>query len=524
MRQPRGGQWISTTWAEFRQQMLQVAAALREMGLQQGDRVAILGKNCAEWFVADLALQAAGLVSVPIYATASSGTISYVLKHSGAKAVFIGGLDDFAAQQPGIPDSVTLIAMPDSGLEQGISWDSLLATQPLTEPHIGAPDEMMTLIYTSGSTGHPKGVMISYGNYHYGSRAPVEVIGVSNNSQFFSYLPLAHITERAVLEGVALYSGSSVDFNESQATFSRDLQFSQPTFFISVPRLWMRFQSAVLAKMPQKKLDILLRIPIVAGITRRKIRKLLGLSRAEGCASGSAPISADLLRWYACIGVQISEGWGMSETSGVSVGNFEFNVDKLGSIGKPVPGTEIKLSEDGEILIRGAGVFKGYYRDPERTAESFTDDWFHTGDKGEFDKDGCLRISGRVKDLFKTGKGKYVVPVPIEGKLCVNQLIDQVCVMGSGRKQPVAVVVLSAEVSAGFSQAEITASLAKTLGEVNARLEGHMKMDAIFIVKEAWTIENGLLTPTLKIKRAELEEKYHDMISADVCDKVVWAS
>ncbi len=523
LRQPRNGKRLTTTWAEFHEQMLRMAAALRGIGLSPGDRVAILAKNCAEWFVADLAIQAAGLISVPIYPTASDQTIGYVLEHCDAKAIFLGPLDNSAKQRSAIPESTAVIALPADGVEATHEWGKMLAAhEPLETPHIGQPDETMTLVYTSGSTGNPKGVVLTYGNIDYNSRTPSELVGLSSDSTFFSYLPLAHVVERAGLEGASLYCGATVDFNESLETFAADIQYSQPTFFISVPRLWMRFQSKVLANIPRRRLDFLLRIPLVSGWIKRKIRRQLGLSRATLCASGSAPVSADLLHWFERLGVPISEGWGMSETFGVSLGNFVFRKDKLGSIGVPMPGTEVKLSDAGEILIRGPGVFKEYYREPEQTAAAFTDGWFHTGDKAEVDDDGYYYIKGRVKDLFKTGKGKYVVPVPIEGALCANPLIEQVCVMGSGRKQPVAVAVLSAEVSASMSREAIDESLADTLAKVNATLESHSKLDALFIAKEPWTIENGLLTPTLKIKRAELEQKYSALIAAEATDKVVW--
>ncbi len=523
LRQPRNGQRFTISWQAFHTQMLKMAAALQDMALSAGDRVAILSKNCAEWFIADLAIQAAGLISVPIYPTASAETISYVLNHSGTKAIFLGHLDSPEKQYAAIPRSIDIIALPTAEIDTPYVWSELMANYtPLPTPHIGESDETMTLVYTSGSTGNPKGVVLSYGNIAYSSKTPVDVMDISSESSFFSYLPLAHVVERAGLEGISLYCGAQVDFNESMETFVADLQYAQPTFFISVPRLWIRFQSQVLANMPQRRLDFLLRLPCISTWIKKKIRYQLGLSRATRCASGSAPISKDLLIWFERLGVQISEGWGMTETSGVAVGVFSFSKEKLGSIGVPMPGTEIKLSDAGEVLIKGPAIFKEYYREPELTEEAFTDGWFHTGDKAEIDDDGHFFIRGRVKDLFKTGKGKYVVPVPIESALSANLLIEQVCVMGSGRKQPVAVVVLSTEVSAGMSREEIALRLADTLAEVNGTLESHARLDAIFIAHEHWTIPNGLLTPTLKIKRAELEEKYSELIAENTKAKVVW--
>lgn len=212
----------------------------------------------------------------------------------------------------------------------------------------------------------------------------------------------------------------------------------------------------------------------------------------------------------------------MTETSCLAVINHPFNKEKMGTIGRPVEGTEIKISEQGEILLKSDGVIKEYYKEPEKTAEAIKDGWLYTGDKGELDSDGYLRITGRVKDLFKSSKGKYVVPVPIESLMFENTLIEQVCVMGSGLPQPVAAVVLSEEISVGMSNDELEKSLDDTRIHVNERLEGHEKIDRIVVTKEQWSIENGLLTPTLKIKRSELEVKYKDTISHDSKETVIW--
>lgn len=501
-----------------------MAAAYRNLGLKPGDKICIVSKNVAEWFIADFAAMLAGLICAPIYATAGEKTIAYVIDHSEAKAIIIGKLDSNEPTKAALKGrSLITIAMPYTSIDCDHSMDDLIATnEPLQDITIPDLDDVATLSYTSGSTGDPKGAVLTFRNIAYGSLVIANLLESTPDDRVLSYLPLAHITERISAEYQSLYAGFTVTFLESLETFSEDLNSCKPTSFFTVPRLWMKFQMGILSKVPQKKLDRLLKIPIISGIVKNKIRKNLGFSKVRFYATGTAPISPVTLEWFRKIGIEICEAWGMTETSCVAVVNLPFNKAKIGTIGKPVDGTEIKISEEGEILVKSDGVIKEYYKEPKKTAEAFRDGWLHTGDKGEFDADGYIRITGRLKDIFKSGKGKYVVPVPIESLLFENNIIEQVCVMGSGLPQPVAAVVLAEELSAGLSNSEIEKSLAQTLVNVNERLEGHEKLERIMVTKEQWSIENGLLTPTLKIKRSELEEKYRETISIESEGKVVW--
>ena len=290
-----------------------------------------------------------------------------------------------------------------------------------------------------------------------------------------------------------------------------------------MPRLWVKFQSGVHAKISPTKLKILLALPIVGKAIARKIRSELGFANCRSYGSGSAPISPLTLKWYERLGMNIGEGWGMSETSGLSCGNIPFSADRLGTIGVPVDGTEMKLSDEGEILLRSPGLFTEYFRQPELTREVITEDgFFHTGDRAEWDDSvQAYRITGRVKDIFKSAKGKYVTPVPIESRLSGNPLLEQVCVMGSGLPAPLAVVVLS-EAAQNVARDDIESSIQATLDKVNARVESHERLSNIVVAKDEWTIENELLTPTLKLKRTKLEDKYHQLISKPFAEKVVW--
>ncbi|WP_426417238.1 AMP-binding protein [Aestuariirhabdus sp. LZHN29] len=521
LHQPSNRQWTTLNWREVDHQARCIANGLRAQGFETGDRIAIFAKNSAEWFISDFAIMMAGMVSVPIYATAGAETIRHILQHSQARAVFVGKLDGMDAGREAIPEELLRIAYPYPTLDCQQQWsDWLTRYEPLQQVHEPEADDIATLVYTSGSTGLPKGVVLSYRNISSSACAFTKIYTAEPDDSTMSYLPLAHITERCVVELPSLYSQVEIYFVESLDTFIDDVKHAQPSLFVSVPRLWTKFQGQVLAQMPQKKLQLLLKIPFLNTLVRRKIRTALGLNRARLFGSGSAPISAEILRWYAALDIHISEGWGMTETSGLSCGNNPFSMSRLGTIGVPQSCVEMKLSDEGEVLIRGDAVFREYYLNPEATAEAFVDGWFRTGDRANHRADGAWEIIGRVKEQFKTGKGKYVAPVPIESKLARNHDIDQVCVMGSGRKQPVAVIVLNEQAREHTSALE--QGLKKTLLAVNAELESHQKLDHLIVSDESWDIDNGLLTPTLKIKRDKLESRYGHLLDLKLADTVVW--
>jgi len=524
--QPVDGRMRTYTWAQSEDACRRMATALGSLGLRGGDRVAILAKNSAEWFLADVAISMAGLVSVPIYPTANADTISYVLGHSEARAVFVGKLDEPGVAADTIPHGMPSIAFPYPIEGCRHEWQALVDdSEPLRKLHEPDPGETMTILYTSGSTGRPKGVVLPYRAYHYTSTTTIDTVEVVEGDHVFSYLPLAHITERTCTEGPAIYAGTRVSFTESLKTFQADLKRAAPTIFLSVPRLWVKFQSGVHAKIPPARLQLLLSIPIVRSLVARRIRHALGFAHCRSFGSGSAPISPLTIRWYEKLGINIGEGWGMSETSGFACGNTPFRKDRIGTIGVPIAGTEMKLSEQGEILLKSPGLFTEYYKQPDLTAAAFTEDgFFRTGDKAEWDEAlGAYRITGRVKDIFKSAKGKYVTPVPIESRLSGNPLLEQVCVMGAGLPAPVAVVVLS-EAARHLPRQNVEASLKATLVDVNRHLESHERMSHILVVDDEWTTANGLLTPTLKVKRDVLEDRYRTLIGRDHTGQVAWES
>jgi len=509
LRQTINREYVDFTWGEVADEARRMVTALRHLGLVAGDKVALLSKNCAQWFIADLAMQMGQYISVPIYPTANVDTIEYVLRHSEAKAIFVGKLDDWKSQEAGVPADLLRIALPYDTMPAAHQWDDLLeAHEPITDSPVQAPDALLSLVYTSGSTGKPKGAMLSVERYAWSCEKLVETVSLNQTDRGFSYLPLAHITERVYIYGGSLYGGATIAFPESLDTFIDDVKRCRPTVFISVPRLWAMFRIKIHEKLPQNKLALLLKIPLISGLIKRKLQKGLGLDQARVLGCGSAPVSPALLEWYLSIGLKVTEAWGMTENHAYSTINYPFRADKIGTVGKAGPGVTIKISDEGEILCRCEGMMLGYYKDPEHSAEAIdAEGWLHTGDMGKLDREGYLTITGRMKDVFKTAKGKYVAPVPIEGLLGQEPIIEQLCVIGYGMPQPIALVQLAESAMKG-NRDEINARLEAARVRVNDKLESHAKIRGILVVKTPWNIENGVLTPTMKIKRHLLEQKY----------------
>ncbi|MGY3942833.1 AMP-binding protein [Aeromonas tecta] len=526
LRQTIHREYRDFTWSEVANQARRMVTALRELGLAPGDKVALLSKNCAEWFIADLAMQMGQYVSVPIYPTANVDTIEYVLRHSEAKAIFVGKLDDWKSQEAGVPTDLLRIAFPYDTMPAAHQWDALLkAHAPIEGSPVQAPDALLSLVYTSGSTGKPKGAMLSVERYAWSCEKLVEAVALTEADRGFSYLPLAHITERVYIYGGSLFSGATIAFPESLDTFIDDVKRCRPTVFISVPRLWAMFRIKIHEKLPQKKLELLLKIPFVSTLIKRKLSKGLGLDQARVLGCGSAPVAPALLHWYHSIGINITEAWGMTENHAFSTLNCPFRADKIGTVGKAGPGVEIRISDEGEILCRCDGMMLGYYKDPEHSKEAIdADGWLHTGDMGKLDREGYLTITGRMKDVFKTAKGKYVAPVPIEGMLGQEPIIEQLCVIGYGMPQPVALVQL-AERAMRDDRATVNAQLEAARKRVNDQLESHARIRGILVVKSPWNIENGVLTPTMKIRRHLLEQKYADIGERwDAGESIIWES
>lgn len=510
LRQPIAGEWHLWSWEKAGKEIRSMAAALQAMNLPKGSRVGILSKNCAHWIMADLAIMMAGHVSVPLYPNISAKTVEKILQHSETSVLFVGKLDNYEAMRSGVPSEIRCISFPYQTYAGYDTWNDVIAKHaPLAHSPNRNLDELMTIIYTSGTTGEPKGVMHNFRNLSfsiiYAMKQLPELQRVK--LRFFSYLPLSHIAERMVVEMAGIYSGGVLSFAESLDLFVKNLQETEPNVFLAVPRIWTKFQMGILGKMPQWKLNLFLSIPILSGIVKKKIRKGLGLAKAKYLLTGAAPISENLLRWYDKLGMSIQEAYAMTENSAYSHISLPGKV-KFGYVGQALEGNEVRISPEGEVQVRCVSVTQGYYKSPALTKECITEDGFlRTGDMGEIDEQGYLKLTGRLKELFKTEKGKFVAPSPIELDLSENTFIEQVVVVGHNIPQPIALIVLS-EQAKNSSRKEIMESIADTVQKVNATNDAHEHLRTVVLVKDAWTIENNLMTPTLKIKRNEIDAKY----------------
>jgi len=505
------------SWGEVGDQCRRFATYLLSLDLPPGSHIALIGKNSAHWIMADIAIWMAGHVSVPIYPTVSAETVAYILEHSDARLLILGKMDGVTdgwhTLRHGIPRNLPQATLPMAPRKDLPAWDDLIRTHPpLQEVRPPDPKALATIIYTSGSTGQPKGVMHSHHSIAAACVGIHSLLGMHAGDRMISYLPLAHAAERAAVEANGMNAGFRIYFNHSLETFAEDLRRARPTVFFSVPRLWTKFYQAVNAKIPERKLRLLLAVPLLGNMVRKKILTQLGLQDARLTLTGSAPLPPHTIAWYRRLGLEMLDGYGMSENFALSHFSRPGEV-RIGYVGSPLGGAEARIAPNGEVEVKSPAQMLGYYKLPGKAEEETTADGFYrTGDRGEIDERGRLKITGRVKDLFKTSKGKYVAPVPIEQRISNHPAIEVACVAGTGFAQPVAFAMLSEDALAGAVAAAGKAALANELtgwlAEVNATLEDHEKLDRLLLVREPWTIESGFLTPTLKIRRDVIEERY----------------
>lgn len=514
--QPIGGrEVVDYTWGQVVDQARRMAAHLKTLGLEPGARIAMLSANCAHFIMAELAIWMAGGTTVAIFPNEAPATVRHVLEHSGPSLLFVGKLDQWAQQRSAVPDDLPCIALPLAPPTPFEPWDDITRhTAPQVGNVVRAPGDLAMICYTSGSTGEPTGVMHSFERVSDTSIRIVDylggIYGAGVTGRSLSYLPLAHIFERAWVECASLVDGRGhIYFTESLETFAQDLIRARPNGFISVPRLWLKFQQAVHARMSPDVLDGLLDDPVSGPVVAREVLKGMGLDQVITASSGSAPIPPELIDWYRRLGLNLMEGYGMTEDFAYSHGSSdEFHAP--GYVGVPLPGVEVRISDEGEVLIKSPGQTVGYYRRPDLDAESFTaDDYFRSGDQGDRLPNGLLKITGRLKEIFKTSKGKYVAPAPIENRLLAHPMVESAIVSGSGQAAPYAVVVLTedwrAKVDKTISRVQVEMALSSLLADVNGALAHHEKLAMVVVAPQPWSVENGCLTPTLKIKRARIE-------------------
>ena len=518
LKQPFGDNWETYTWADAGQMARKLASGLKSLGLPEKAHIGLVSKNCREWVIADLAIMMAGYVSVPLYPTLTSQQINEVLRLGDVEALFIGKIESWEQMKAGIPKDIPMIRFPhydgNAKIEMGEDWNEFMQRFDPIEGEVSLDlDDTWTIVFTSGTTGTPKGVVHSWRTFE-----STKIITENDNSlhvslegdnHFFSYLPLNHIAERVVVEMTCMSYGGDISFTENLARFGQNLKDSRPTLFFAVPRIWTKFQMGVLAKKTQPELDRMLKIPFVKNLVKKKLVSGLGLDRARATLTGAAPMPESQKDWFRNIGIPIFEGYGMTENCAITT-LLEGKDIKPGSVGKARYGSKIKIDpETNEILFKAPWNMVGYYKDPEKTAETIKDGWLHTGDEGKLDDEGYLYITGRVKDTFKTSKGKFIVPAPIEWEFSHNNDIEQICIVGLGCPQPMALIVPS-EMGSNKSKEELHKSLEKTLEEVNEKMPNYRKVSTMIVTKDIWSVENGLLTPTLKVKRNIMNQRYRD--------------
>lgn len=530
LRQSSGGKWSDYSWREAGQQSRKVAAGLQALGLQKDTKVGIYAANSPQWIMADLANMMAGMVTVPIYTTMPPDKVSFVVEHSDMQALFFDASGSAEELRALVPEGMPLIAMPGAdSTGADASWDAILQEYaPLTGQPLRDSDDLYTIVYTSGTTGMPKGVMHSFGSLPHSAYAIPRVVGTDTSTRLFSYLPLAHVAERVLIELHSLYSGASIGFNESQATFVDDLKEIKPTFFFAVPRIWVNLKAGIMRQVGPEAWQNILDNPEDAGEMGKLVLGAMGLDEVSFAFSGAAAISTKDVEAWQALGMPLYEGFGQSEIMSCTC-NLA-GACRIGTVGKIIDKeySEVRISAEGEILFRAPGAMLGYYKAPEKTAETIIDGWVKTGDKGVIDADGFLRITGRIKEIFKTSKGKYVAPAPAENRfVAACPHVEQLCLVGSGLPQTVLLVTLS-EASKSSSREQITASLEQAREEVNKTAEAHERMSHVVVCSEPWTIENGLLTHTLKVLRDDVERSHAIAIERTTQAKdgetIIWES
>jgi long-chain acyl-CoA synthetase len=545
-----------------------VAAGLYSLGVRRGDRVAILSESRPEWVLADAGCMFATAIDVPIYPTLTTPQVRYILKDSGARVLMIQNEEKFQRVREAITECsaiehVVFFEEPASAEAGGILLSdleeqgrTLQATQPdliLKAAHLLKPDDLATIIYTSGTTGEPKGVMLTHENLVSNLIDSSSHLKFARNDSTLSVLPLSHVLERMAMY-MYLYHGMATYFGESLDTIGPNLREVRPTIFVGVPRIFEKIFARVKEKTAEKgRLNVAIlnwairvakehaklttrhrKVPAMLELKRKladklifsKLRNALG-GRIRLLVSGGAALPEELALLYIGAGLPIVQGYGLTETSPViTAGMMEDN--RVGTVGKPIRNVEVRIASDGEIETRGPNVMRGYYNKPEETRAVFTEDgWFKTGDIGRIDEDGFLHITDRKKELFKTSGGKYIAPQPIEQMIKGSRFVNQVVLIGNGRKFPAALIVPDWELIESYAQLKgiketshaelcrhprIIDLFQRQIAGLTTDLAQYERVKKVALLENELTIEGGELTPTLKVKRRIVDEKYRDAI------------
>ena len=511
---------------EFGRRVKACAGALAALGIVRGDRVAILSYNRVEWAIADYACQLLGVADVPIYSTLPPDQCAYILQDSGAKAVFVENAEQAAKVKGCVPHLISFD--PAEGAE---SFEAFIGRGKEPPAVKIEPDDLATIIYTSGTTGTPKGVMLTHRNLVSNMLGSASAFSVTPADTILSFLPLSHSFER-IFDYLFFWWGASIAYAEHVDKVAENLLEVRPTIMAAVPRFYEKVYSKIRKSVADQKpwKQGLFEWARAVGATcaeydrrgtrppfgtrfRRSLARLLVLNKLQGrvggrirfFVSGGGALSRDVAEFFHSIGLPILEGYGLTETSPVLCVN-RLGATRLGTVGPPIPGVELKIAADGEILARGPNIMKGYYNRPDETEKVMVDGWFATGDIGEIDAEGFLRITDRKKDLFKTSGGKYIAPSPIEGRLKLSPRILNAVVIGDARKFPAALIVPAK----GVVRDEIAAEIAA----LNETLAHHEQIKKFELLETDFTIDGGELTPTMKVRRKVVEQKYKAQIDS----------
>ncbi len=577
LRYKRDNNWYDINWAEYRRRVLRVGAALSELGLQSGDRIGLLSNNRIEWLVSDLAALSIGCVTVPIYPSSIPEQVEYILQHSGAKAIFVEDAEQLAKIEairdncPELGKAILLSGTADSDAELVLDWKRLEELGAESgEQGVQKVDDMAraldpaavaTIVYTSGTTGPPKGAQLSHLNLMAMADSLANVLSLGPTDSSLSFLPLSHIAERLQGEIMAIRTGYTVNMGEGLEKVPENLAEVEPTLLVCVPRLWEKYYSKIssgIQDAPQLRRKLFLwataaglkaydrrsagkrlgplsqiKLDIADRLVLSKVRKKLGMARGKAFVSGAAPLSAEVGRFFASLGIIIQEVYGQTECTGVCTYNPAEQV-KYGSVGLPLGGMEVKIAADGEILVKGDNVFVGYLNQEQATAETVVDGWLHTGDVGEMDEDGYVRITDRKKDIIVTAGGKNVSPQNIENQLKTFPGVSQVVVVGDKRKFLSCLFTLDSEgleelyrreelelpPSSSWSGDKVIRSrLQGYVNEINQRLASYESIKKFEVLNEDFSIESGELTPSLKVKRRVIQKKYEELIDGFYSEK-----
>jgi len=574
MRKKEYGLWHDISWSEYYRKVQCAGSALLCMGLEKGDRVSIIGDNCPEWVIIDMATQCAGGVSVGIYATNAWPQVEYVVENSESKFLFAENeeqLDKWLNFRDKASSLQKVIVWDLEGLrhfedEMVMSFDDLLEvgrqnleTKPdLLEERMTevSPEDLSYLIYTSGTTGPPKGAMLTHGNLTWMGQAVEGVIPMQDTDEVLSYLPLCHIFERLFSVIFHITYGGTVNFIENVDTVTDNMREISPSIGYAVPRIWEKYLSAIYIRMSDatwfKRLVFFMALKIGQRRTTlrmhfkpvpfylealyqlahfavfRKLKERLGFDRMRLAITTAAPISSDVIHFFQSIGVNLIEVYGQTEVTGPTSVSEPGRL-KFGTVGPPLTGTEVKIAEDGEILVKSPGVFKGYYKSPAATGEALKDGWLHSGDVGEFDEDGYLKITDRKKDIMVTAGGKNIAPQYIENQLKFSTYINDAVIIGDNRKFITALIMIDEENVVKYAQdnkiqfstykdltqdPDIMKLIGKEVDKVNAGLSRVEEIKKFTILPKRLYEEDGEVTPTMKVKRKSINEQFADLIEA----------